>query len=271
MPSVQKSLSGQHITTGATLDAEDNSIDSLVKFSLPIHAKVVILEDNSELCYLYADFFHSFGWKTVFAENIDSVRNEAENTGEYLLYIFDVDLGRDRNTEGLDALDLVKEIDHRNFVVVLSSFEKYLKLAKEANLRLDKTTFINPTESIEKTFFMISSHYMHHCSAISQAKENDQNLAEEFLLNSTSKNDCDKNLSLYQQLLKDSNWLKSHQGKCIGIVDGELKLIDDDLQSLVNTIEACYPLRQRFFAQVTSHDLCTETIEMSTAMTYDLY
>ncbi|NET09167.1 MAG: response regulator transcription factor [Symploca sp. SIO2B6] len=273
------------------LDRDDTKQNT----SYPSRPLVVLLEDSEDVREAVREVIKNEfdGDLEIVASKEQAIK--ILETKKVSLFIFDNSVG-DNKHEGLDALEQVRCENQDVFVAIFSAFPNYKEQAVKlgCNLFLEKSVDLRSCtryiarEMLQHQFelSMRKGHYaVLKCSPITtpgclSATITDSSFEQTLppsiysveskledysnLLPKDSSgvlvedaNVKDPNLSRYNSLVTDFDWLEHNIGKYVVLIDGELKKISNDgsndsKEELLNWLIGAekYRSRQRFFAKI---------------------
>jgi ActR/RegA family two-component response regulator len=232
-----------------------SNIDILLK------DKVVIMEDDPDLQEQIKGVMRKeYDWDVIVANSLDEVTHIAENN-EAAYYIFDVHMGTDRDSEGLDALETVKHINDKSFVTIFTAHPRFQKQAVKAGADFSLKKSIYLDNDINR---IANEMLLHRIKIENETTENIEQLKEiyEKLYKIShpdgldDDNSSDKNIAAYEQLKSDPEWFETHKDKYVAFVDGEFVRSDPDRETLLDwLIEAEeYQDKNRYFTKIEAED-----------------
>jgi ActR/RegA family two-component response regulator len=234
------------------------------------------MEDDPDLQQKIKDVMtNKFNWDVIVANSLDEVYQIAENQ-EAAYYIFDVHMGTDRDSEGLDALETVKGVNDKSFVTIFTAHPRFQTQAKKtgADFSLLKST------SLEKDICQIATKMVLYKTKIllekfrieveNETTENIEQQRERYekLYKMSHPNGLDVghelsgdnglniNINAYEQLKSDSEWFEKHQDKYVAFVDGKFVRSDTEREALLDWLIFAkeYQDKNRYFTKVEAED-----------------
>lgn len=121
--------------------------------------EVVVMEDDSETRHLIHRVFKEMGFtEVIFVDSTDAVV-ELAVAGKLQNFILDIHMGDKRPQEGLDALEILKDIDSDIFVAILSGHPSVDRRRAE---RLKVNIFQSKSSNLELDIKLIVNVMLHH-------------------------------------------------------------------------------------------------------------
>lgn len=225
-----------------------------------LNNKVVVMEDDLELQQKISDVMKiEFNWDVIIANSLDEVIHIAEKN-EAAYYIFDVHMGNDRDHEGIDALEVVKDINNKSFVSIFTAHLPFQTQAVKAgaDFSLQKSTsFEKDICRIAKQMILHKIKYFEQDIDIEELKkiyEQLYKLSENLSLRDATVNN--DNLNAYEELKSNPEWFQKYQDKYVAFVDGQFVGSDTNREALLDwLIEAEeYQDKKIFFTKVEAED-----------------
>jgi|1048.fasta_scaffold01773_3 hypothetical protein len=271
----------QHVELGQPVSLDLESIERRLEKILS--RRIDVLEDGPSSKRAYTKIFSDgLGWQLKFLNSKHDVLTSAEE-GMAQIYILDNRIGSNA-TEGLEAL---QELSHRQseiLIAVCSSYPRYRSNAysicpslvayfdKGTGSDLDASICglasqfierisleyvviqqsINLLRDVEQSF--LSSVVFHAQRALKMEKEKLEKLSNQL----SNKNDyeheeriADKNVSEFDQLKIDAEWLQSYNNRYVAFVDGKqvFEHVKDENELRTLTRQK-YPDKRRFITKV---------------------
>lgn len=244
--------------------------------------EVAIMEDSFRTQETIKEVMEKkLNWKVTVINN----QKEAVSLADkkiHSFYILDVNMGKDREQEGLDALEKIKDVDQQAFVTVFSAYPNFKK--KAANL--NSNWFEEKGARIEKGVCNIATKMLEYklkiiCDLKKDITNNTNSevgqdivlgLIDDKIKNINEKLESIKNLdnlysqesyfklkpaenvnaNAYEKLKLDPTWLAEYQGKYVAFVEGNLVSSSENKQELLDWLikSEQYKDNQRFFAKI---------------------
>lgn len=253
--------------------------------------EVVVMEDSQPAEEALKEVIEGeLGWKVTMAKNSKEVADYAQNK-KGGIYILDNKIG-DNPTEGLAALEKIKDIDENIPVAIFSAYPTYKDRAykinnnlviyevKQSGTRLKENVqhiITKILERLQEIFDEMQSKAEKsndECRNMtlafigkekSQLEKDRKKLEEAFakqpdskVISDDKKSDSvllDRNFEAYEQRKSDGEWLRNYEGKYVAFVDGEQVFPEiTDEQELLKLIRGKYPKQRRFFTKVETED-----------------
>jgi ActR/RegA family two-component response regulator len=247
-----------------------------------IERVVGVLEDEAILSAVLSRQLQVFGFKVIrLRRGPDAVR--VAKTQNVRFFVLDVQIGD--SSEGLDALEELKELDFNIFVCIYSGYVDRSSYRRRAD-RLG-ADFVLPKENLIKDAYLLAKEMLLHerqlnaqalefleielahiesprvaDSRSGKGKGGQKTRSKSPTRAKTARGlSNDPNIALYLRLSGDTRWLRSHTGKVVGIVDGVLVLEHEDMDRVLAELRSRYPTRQRLVKRV---ELEEEVLEIPT-------
>lgn len=214
--------------------------------------EVVVMENDSITEAYIVEALHTFGLKPRTVETADEAVDFAKKK-KARSYILDINMGNDRNQEGLNALTRIKKVDEDIFVAVYSNHPDKLQKARKIGADVCREKSGDHLGDIAN---IVSQMAPPHLRGLVDR------LWDTLGHNSDSSNkgappqkpEQDINRRKYQELRVDRDWLKSHFGQYVAIVDGELKEEGADRQKVLEKVRKTYSGKSIFFTEVKEEE-----------------
>ncbi len=202
--------------------------------------EVVVMEDDKKVRATISSVLKGLGFQVKYLNDADAIIQNAHRRS-YHWYILDINMGRGREQEGLDALEQIKNFNQNTFVGVLSGYpDIYKRMAK--NLKADwfqeKTTNTKRDvyHIIDKMLTRKEAQFRHRISSVRQSIRN-------VIIS-------DDNVIEYKILRSDKKWLVAHEGYYVAFVDGVEKGKCIDRNKLLKEARTRYPSKRIFITKV---------------------
>ena len=162
---------------------------------------------------------------------------------ESAFFILDVNMGRGREQEGLDALEEIKAINSNTPVFILSAYEQYEILARNLNAN----GFIQKEADLKQVIrSKIEPEILKYELQVLEARK--QEIQDKFdkLLYPT----LDPNIQAYEDLINLQEILDKYQDQYVAFLGGEIIDFDLDKVKLLERLQQNYRNQSCFFKQV---------------------
>lgn len=203
--------------------------------------EVVVMENDPNTQSRIKDIItDELAWHVKTVANKTEAVKLVENK-EAAFYILDVGMGKNREQEGLDALEQIKSLDQKVFVSVYSGKPGNKKQAEnlEANLFQEKSSKIR-----EDVNNITDAMLDYQLKIIDNIK---QNILEKKRLKFTE----DTNITAYEKLKSTGEWFEQYKNKYVAFVDGNLVDSDPNRQNLLERLkDSKYGAKPIFFTKV---------------------
>jgi CheY-like chemotaxis protein len=211
--------------------------------------KIGIMEDNRDTLQKIKSSLKDLGYEPIIVKNAQEALNTAKK-GKCGKFIFDIHMGKDREQEGLTALELIKSFNENIFVGILSGYPNYYR--QMAN-RLQADFFQEKTDDQSYDIFSIVKRILTYQEKLVR---NNINLINGLLGYSSEQNaeTDDINYISYQKLRSDSEWMASHSDHYIALLSGEIVAKDTDRDRILLFLEKKYPDSKIFFTKVEQYE-----------------
>ena len=229
--------------------------------------EVVVMEDDPNIQNLIKNIIiDELKWQVTPVKNKSEVVKLVHNK-EAAFYILDITMGKDREQEGLDALEEIKSIDKKVFVSVFSAHPRYLKQAEklEANLFQEKSSELR--EDVLHIAYEMLNYQLKIIDSIRQNILDKLNFINK-IEQQYRKAPEDINIAAYEQLQSDNKWLEQYTGKYVAFVDGDFVDSDVNKQDLLDRLkDSKYEYKSRFIAKI-KNDI--RVIDMPSSLWLDI-
>ncbi|OUL17875.1 hypothetical protein BV378_37635 [Nostoc sp. RF31YmG] len=230
-----------------------------------LESTVVVMEDSKDVQNVIREVIEDkLNWNLKIVSNKEEAVEILEQK-QVGFFILDNWVGNKQ--EGLDALEQIREVDPTVFVAIFSHYERF----KNQAYKLGCNLFVEKSPDIRDGINYIATEMLKYRLEVLEVfkKKTD----EQLLSLNTSESNEERNITKYQKLKSDSNWLKENQGKFVALVDGEcVKSSDNETDEsgidLLNWLISAdkYRDKQRFFAKVEKE---LETIDEPSSLWFD--
>lgn len=248
--------------------------------SATIDRVVGVLEDEPVLAAVLSRRLRVFGFRVVpLKRGADAVR--VAKTQNIRFFVLDVQIGD--KSEGLDALEELKDLDSSIFVSIYSGYvdrESYRRRADRLG-----ADYVLPKENLIKDAYLLAKEmllYERQLNAqalefleielaqiesdegeASDASKGVQRRSVENRASAKQDQDISKdpNINLFLRLSADDGWLRKHMGKVVGIVDGVLVFEHEELERVLSEMRGRYPSKRRLVKRVVAEE---ELLEIPT-------
>jgi DNA-binding NarL/FixJ family response regulator len=209
--------------------------------------EVVVMEDDNSIRQYVVDALKLIG---IRARTVSDAKEAVDIAKKKLChyYILDVNMGRRKSEEGLDALEKIKKFDPNSFVAVYSNHKDKLQKA----IRLGADVSKEKSESQIKDMTSIVLQMMAPClatrpedlirSILGQKPQNESNGDDQPV--------SDKNIEAYKAYILNPEWVNDHEGKYVAFVNGKLIGEGDDRASLLQRMREQYSGVRILFTRV---------------------
>jgi hypothetical protein len=225
------------------------------------------------------------GWTVKMAKDSNEVAKYAKNK-EAAIFILDNKIGNNP-TEGLEALEKIKNIDENILVAIFSGYPMYKRQAYNVNRNLVTYEVKQDGTSLKENARHIATEFVKRLQKLidemqsnvensndkyrninlvfiekekSELEKNRQKLEEEFAKDADSiiihddkklDPDLDRNVEAYEKCKSDEKWFAEYEGKYVAFVDGEQVFPEiTDEQELLELIKKKYLHQLKLFTKV---------------------
>jgi CheY-like chemotaxis protein len=222
--------------------------------------EVIVMEDVPMIRQTIKQVMEERNWDVKDVNNVEDVVDYAQNH-QAAYYILDVNMGKDRDKDGITALQKIMRANPAVCVTILTSHPEYKREAKNINpniLFLEKT--FNLKQDIRK---LLSEFLEYRKRCLIEQTEETRNLIEQI--------NIDDNVAAYEEL--KSKKFDEYKNKYVAFVDGELIGVADteeagqELLDRLMTLER-YCDKPKFFTQVKTGKN-QEKIELPSGYMFD--
>lgn len=154
-------------------------------------------------------------------------------------FILDVNMGEGREQEGIDALEDLKSLDRRSFVIVYTANPDLVEKSIRAGADYAVEKRWGATSDLAKPIgeYLQEFGLGHDTPSLPDEPELDPNFRE------------------YCTLLLQRYWREKYLGMYVGFVDGAFIAANVDRRVLIEELRSVYPRRQKFVTIVESPDI----------------
>jgi ActR/RegA family two-component response regulator len=218
--------------------------------------EVVVMEDDATAQSVIKQVMESLSWQVRIVENRqDAVTLARQKYAGF--YILDINMGRDRTQEGLDALEQIKEIDRQIFVSIFSGYPSPQVETMASNLEADE--FRPKSADLKKDIQAIARKMLQRRyqraseikeEAADQLKAIDAQVADPTPIDFMGELDqsavspspdpwfktdleSDENILAFEALRADEHWRQEHLNQYVAFADGKLIQYQPDKASLL--------------------------------------
>jgi ActR/RegA family two-component response regulator len=219
--------------------------------------EVVVMEDDATAQSVIKQVMESLSWQVRIVDNRqDAVALARQKYAGF--YILDINMGRDRTQEGLDALEQIKEIDRQIFVSIFSGYPSPQAETMASNLEADE--FRSKSSDLKKDIQAIARKMLQrrHQRAVEikeevedQLKAIDAQVTDPTPIDFLSELDqaadsqassapwfqtdleSDENILAFETLRADEHWRQAHLNQYVALADGKLIKYQPDKASLL--------------------------------------
>lgn len=215
---------------------------------------VVIMEDDKKKLSDIKKTLNKMGFTPLIAKSKNEILKLAKEK-HLKNFILDINMGSEREHEGLDALETLKNYDDNIFVGFLTGYPtRYKTLASRLKVNVFQPKTTNRQNDIYKitckmlqhNIDIVESTYKSHYSRLSNLRGIDMNLDFEL--------DEDVNFTEFQKLISDEKWKNKHLNQYIAIVDGNIAGIQSDGTKLLEKVKLKYPKKDIFFSKIEDNE-----------------
>ena len=223
----------------------DSSIcdNPLLNTPLPEN-EVVIMEDKKDTQKSIRDILENqYNLNVKIAKDKYEVINFAEDQ-KHQVYLLDVHMGDDRRQEGIDALEVIKELNADSFVSILTGHPtpEIKKMAYKFGVDLYKEKTVDLEKDIREIALKIKKY---NYNLLKERLEIVDKCRNEILSKLEKLGDSpsysqfseDSNITTYKKLKLDQDWLAKYQGKYVAFINGELIDSNEDEQKLIEKLK----------------------------------
>ena len=213
--------------------------------------EVIVMEDRVTTQEAIREILErEFNLHVKIVESKEAAISIAEQHQEIQGYILDVQMGNDRQQEGIDALEEIKAINEKSFVSIFTGHpsQEIQKMASKlgADLYREKST------DLENDIRYIGSQIKkRHHDLLQKQLETIERLRNDIINELEQINQLDKlynspstslllkdsNIAAYEKLKLDKEWFAKHKGECVAFIDGELIGSNEDEQKLLEQLK----------------------------------
>jgi CheY-like chemotaxis protein len=173
-------------------------------------------------------------------------------------YVLDVYTDHNRQQEGLDALEIIKKINDKLYVSILTGFPS--PEIKKMVANLGANSYKEKSFDLKNTIRDIAVEIKNYKHKILEEKleiiNNHRQAIIDELQKLENKPHPDPNIATYEALKSEPNqkWFKKYEGKYVAFMDGNLVDSDENKQDLLERLrQAKYPDKPRFVTKVEKH------------------
>jgi len=228
---------------------------------LPKNQQVVIMDDDNKERRAISSSLRKYGFEAIHVDNGQEAIRLAQRT-RARLFILDIHMGRDRDQEGLTALEKIKSINPDFFVGILSGYPNRFK---EMALRLNANVFMEKSANPEIDTLRIIRKALIDNLAITQSNlqiiDNVLGTANTFNPEDEQEED-DENYLALQKLKLNERWLKQNNGNYVAFISGRFILSNPNKEILLSFMREKHPGRGFYFCRLD--DYCDDIIDLPT-------
>ena len=216
-------------------------------------ADIGVMENDEIRLKNIIDALESLKWRPRLVNNAREAVELVER-GVIQFFILDIHMGQRHAEEGLDALEMIKNIDTDIFVCIYSAYlEKYQTKAEKLGVDLFYKKSGNVSEDMR---FILADIFpivwknkdLIQIKGLSEKDKYSDNTpnnnSEEFL----------KNLHAFQEYMADEKWVSKNIDNYVGFVNGKLVGEDADQHKLVSHLITQFSDQAKFIARVEKEE-----------------
>ena len=201
--------------------------------------EVVVMEDNETTQESIRKVIENeFDLEVKIVTSKEEAIDFAENQ-ELQYYILDVHMGNHRRQEGLDALEVIKKINEKSFVSILTGHpsQEIKRMASNLGADLYKEKSVHLEDDIREIALQIKDRkrelLQEKLKIIDEFREDIIDELEQLDDSSLE----DHNIAIYKKLKLDDEWFAKYKGKYVAFIDGDLIYDDEDEQKLLEKLK----------------------------------
>ncbi len=218
--------------------------------------KVIVMEDRVTTQEAIREILErEFNLHVKIVESKEAAISIAEQHQEIQGYILDVQMGNDRQQEGIDALEEIKAINEKSFVSIFTGHpsQEIQKMASKlgADLYREKSTDLENDiryigsqikkrhhDLLQKQLETIERLRNDIINELEQINQLEKQYNSPFTYSPPKENvDIDVNIAAYEKLKLKEEWFAKYKGKYVAFIDGELIDSDEDEQKLLERLK----------------------------------
>jgi DNA-binding response OmpR family regulator len=218
------------------------------------YLRVVVMEDEQLALEVSKNHLRRLGFVVHTASDIEeAVRYAAETHIDF--FILDVDMGRDRPTEGLDTLERLKQLDSRIYVVMYTS--KRERSREQRAQVLGRDLYIEKSTDKRLDMAEIVTGYFLHRAEIFRALGDElvalrrrKQATPEQAGTVKAKPITYDNRTAFSRLLNDPEWFRANKERFVALVDSQVIGLFSDEATAIDALSSHPPTSHKFVAQV---------------------
>lgn len=227
--------------------------------------EVIVMEDRVTTQEAIKEILErEFNLQVKIVDSKEEAIGIAEKNQEIQCYLLDVHMGNDRQQEGIDALEVIKELNKKSFVVVLTGHpsQEIQRMASRLGADLYREKSLDLENDIRAIGLQIKKRYrdllQEQLQTIDRLREDiiDQlekinKLDKVYDSSSTSLLFKDVNINAYEKLKLNKEWFATYQDKYVVFIDGKLIASNEQEQKLLKQLKSIkYQDQPIFFTKV---------------------
>ena len=244
----------------------NSSICDKLSFLEPLPTnEVIVMEDRATTQEAIKEILErEFNLQVKIVDSKEEAIGIAEKNQEIQCYLLDFHIGNDRQQEGIDALEVIKELNKKSFVVVLTGHpsQEIQRMASRLGADLYREQSFDLENDIREIGLQIKQRrhnlLQEQLQKIDRLRENVINELEKinrldklYDSSSTSLLFKDVNIGAYETLKLNKEWFAIYKGKYIAFIDGKLIASNEQEQKLLKQLKAeKYQDKPIFFTKV---------------------